>query len=157
LTNAIYFKGDWENRFKEEQTRDADFFVSANRKETVRMMNQIGRFKYLQEKDFQALELPYAGNELSMTVLLPNKTDGLAELERSLAAKDSVGLPTGLYETLVAVSLPKFKTTQEFVLNNQLSKMGMPDAFDDRADFSGMNDRKDLKISVVVHKAFVDV
>jgi len=35
--------------------------------------------------------------------------------------------------------------------------MGMPLAFTGNADFSGMNGRRDLFISKVIHKAFVDV
>ena len=39
-----------------------------------------------------------------------------------------------------------------------LSEMGMPSAFDPgKADFSGMNGKRDLFIVAAVHKAFVDV
>ena len=57
----------------------------------------------------------------------------------------------------VIVSIPKFKTTAEFELAKTLEAMGMKDAFGGAADFSGMNGKKDLFISAVVHKAFVDV
>jgi serpin B len=57
----------------------------------------------------------------------------------------------------VRVAFPRFKVTQEFELNKTLGAMGMPLAFSDRADFSGMDGRQDLYISNVLHKAFVDV
>lgn len=61
-------------------------------------------------------------------------------------------------EMEVRVFLPKFKTTTRFYLNNPLIAMGMPNAFDENlADFSGIMGKKDLYISKVIHKAFVDV
>ena len=35
--------------------------------------------------------------------------------------------------------------------------MGMPLAFSDLADFSGMTGKRDLKIDKIIHKAFVEV
>jgi serpin B len=62
-----------------------------------------------------------------------------------------------MHGTLVDVFLPKFKTAQEFILNDALAALGMTDAFGGNADFSGMTGVKDLCISAVIHKAFVDV
>ena len=55
------------------------------------------------------------------------------------------------------VWVPRFKTTAEFELSKQLSQMGMPEAFLPSADFSGMDGKKDLHISKVIHKAYVEV
>ena len=56
------------------------------------------------------------------------------------------------------MSLPKFKLTGECDLKDALSELGMPVAFDPaRADFSGITGTRDLAISAVVHKAFVEV
>jgi serpin B len=68
------------------------------------------------------------------------------------------GTCAGLRRREVRVTLPRFKTTAEFGLKDTLVAMGMADAFDaGKADFSGMDGKKDLFISAVVHKAFVDV
>lgn len=53
--------------------------------------------------------------------------------------------------------LPKFTMTSEFQLNKAPVALGMTDAFDGRADLSGMDGRRDLFLSAAVHKAFVDV
>jgi serpin B len=60
-------------------------------------------------------------------------------------------------EQKVAVFLPKFKLAAQFSLAKKLAEMGMTDAFSPQADFSGMDGTRDLFISAVVHKAFVDV
>jgi serpin B len=159
LTNAIYFKGDWAAQFKKEQTKDEPFLVTADKKVQTPLMHRTGKYKYLDGGTFQALELPYKGDDLSMVVLLPKKVDGLAEMEKTLSAARLGEWLGKLRKQEVVVTLPKFKMTREFQLNRVLAAMGMPSAFDkDRADLTGMNGTgPKLFISVVVHKAFVDV
>jgi serpin B len=157
LTNAIYFKGAWLSAFEQKATRDEPFWTSATDSIPVPMMNQTGRFRYAESDQVQVLELPYAGREISMTVLLPKKKDGLAELERGLTLDQLSGRLSGLREQKVLVQLPKFKVTSQFELRRALGALGMTDAFCDRADFSGIDGKKDLFISAVIHKAFVDV
>lgn len=158
LTNAIYFKGNWASQFKKNQTADADFTVTADQRVIVPMMNQKGQFKYLGGDSFQALELPYAGKDLSMVIFLPKKIDGLEEFEKSLTAEGLADWLSKLRSQQVTVAIPKFKVTAEFALKEALSEMGMPVAFSFAdADFSAMSGAKDLRISAVIHKAFVDV
>lgn len=159
LCNAIYFKGDWLSQFDKTRTMDADFYISPDNAIKVPMMSQKSKFKFGDFGNFNAIELPYEGNDLSMIVLLPKEIDGLAELERNLT-NDNVGnwidKLSNSYKSEILVSLPKFKTTSEFELAAALAEMGMPHAFAG-ADFSGMTGKKDLFISKVIHKAFVDV
>ncbi len=158
LTNAIYFKGDWETQFDKKATREADFTATPDKKVKVPMMHQVAPFKYADLPSLQVLEMPYAGDDLSMVVLLPKKTDGLGDLEKSLDAKSLQEWTGGVRKRKVSVFLPKFKMTCKFRLKPVLASMGMPLAFDaGRADFSGMTGSKDLYISAVIHKAFVDV
>jgi serpin B len=158
LTNAIYFKGDWANKFDKNRANDEAFWVAPDRKATVPLMRQNAEFKYTEADGVQILEMPYKGGELSMVVLLPRQRDGLAELEKTLkAVRLSVWLAT-LSKTQVDVALPKFKTTCGFELADVLKTMGMSDAFTRGvADFSGLDDTKVLFISNVIHKAFVEV
>jgi serpin B len=122
------------------------------------MMHQTGHFGYLDGGELQALEMPYKGDALSMVVLLPKAKDGLPALEKNLSAASAAAWIAGLQKQQVLVAMPKFTTTAEFMLKKTLSAMGMTDAFDvGKADFSGMDGRKDLFISAVIHKAFVDV
>jgi serpin B len=158
LTNAIYFKGDWASQFKKASTRDGDFHVSPGRAVKAPLMFQKATFGHLDGGTFQALEMPYAGKELSMVVLLPKKADGLAALEKELTPDALAGWLKKLRQQEVMVTFPRFRVTAEFELKSALSDLGMPLAFSAAADFSGMNkDRERLYLSAVVHKAFVEV
>jgi serpin B len=156
LATAIYFKGDWACQFDEQLTRDAPFHVSATKSVTVPMMNQTREMRYAKRDGLQILELPYAGDDLSMIVLLPDKIKEVEELEAALTTERLDIWTAKLRETEVNVFLPKFKTSSAFDLSRKLQVMGMPDAFSD-ADFSGMDGMKWLFIAAVLHKAFVDV
>lgn len=157
LTNAIYFKGNWTSQFDEKLTKDAPFMATKERKINVPMMHQEGEFKYMEADALQALELPYVDNELSMTVLLPRKVDGLTDLENLLTADNLNKWVGSLRKKKIVIYLPKFKMTCDFRLEEDLMSMGMTDAFSGAADFSGMAGNKELFISAVLHKAFVDV
>jgi serpin B len=157
LTNAIYFKGDWAHPFPKDRTQDAPFHLSTRTQTTGPLMSQTNHFGYLEGKSFQAVELPYAGSDLAMVVLLPRQVDGLADTEKSLTRDTLQRCLDGLQEREVAVSLPRFRVTAEFSLKDTLAAMGMGVAFSGDADFSGMDGTRDLYLSAVVHKAYVDV
>ena len=157
LTNAIYFKGGWKKVFEDAETRDEDWH-GPNGTRRVPMMHQQGGYLYYESGDFQALELCYQGRQLSMLIVLPRKKDGLAAVERQWATKDAYRQVTdGLdYQETVIVSLPRFKLEIEFKLKPVLCGLHAELAFSDEADFSGIGEEP-LKISEVVHKAFVEV
>jgi serpin B len=158
LTNAIYFKGDWADKFKKEDTHDAPFLAAGGKKVNVPLMSQTAEFPTLREADFAALELPYAGKELSMVVFLPRQSDGLADFEKSLTAEKLHGWLGKLKPQKINVLLPRFQVKADFRLDEQLKAMGMSDAFSRTANFAGINGKKDdLYIGAVVHQAFVDV
>jgi serpin B len=157
LTNAIYFKGDWATPFPKGATQKQDFQLGDGKKVKVPMMLASKKLRYYGDKTVQVVALPYGGHELEMVVLLPGKVDGLGELEKGLASARLDEWLKGMGVRRVDLFLPKFKLLSAFSLNQQLSEMGMPLAFTERADFSGMSTREKLFIGKVVHKAFVDV
>jgi serine protease inhibitor len=158
LANAIYFKGDWETQFDKAKTKPDDFRVSASQAVKAAFMHREGSFNYFGGSTFQALEIPYKSRDLSMIVLLPNDVAGLPALEESLTAANVKQWLAGLRSApKVVLTLPSFRITAQFQLGRTLAAMGMAQAFDARADFSGINPRRDLLISDVIHKAFVDV
>ncbi|XP_051655434.1 serpin B6-like isoform X3 [Manacus candei] len=166
LVNAIYFKGNWENQFNKLGTAERPFHINKNKTKPVQMMFKTDRFNmtYIGNLQTKILELPYAGNELSMIILLPDAiqdgSTGLERLERELTyekLRDWIS-PEMMGSTEVRVSLPRFKLEEDYDLKPILSCMGMPDAFDSgKADFSGMSSGNELVLSEVVHKSFVEV
>lgn len=159
LVNAIYFKGDWSNRFDGSATTDAPFFIRPDSTESVSMMHQKRKFRYGASDSLQIIELPYSGEDLSMLILLPAEKNGISGLEETLTPKTLDDLSKSLRETTVSIFLPKFTVTSTLRLDETLRTLGMTDAFDPaKADFSRMTSQNDkLFIGAVVHKAFIDV
>ena len=157
LTNAIYFKGNWARQFKDNRTKDSPFTLADGQKIDVAMMNQKAEFGYKETDTFQVIELPYVDDELSMVILLPKKFDALDEFEKTLTPEILTQWLAKIHKREVVVFVPKFKMTSQFGLASVLKSMGMKDAFSSNADFSGMNGKRDLFISAVIHKAYIEV
>lgn len=167
LVNAIYFKGNWKNRFDAANTKEMLFKISHNENKPVQMMFQMKKlpYNYIAEFNLQVLELPYIDEELSMFILLPEEAKGrstsLHKLEKKLTRErleewtNRENMDTN---TDVLVHLPKFKLEEDYELNEPLAKLGMTDVFcSAKADLSGMNGAGGLFLSTVAHKAFVEV
>lgn len=164
LVNAVYFKGNWKNPFKEANTKEMPFKIKQNETVPVQMMHQRKKlpYNYIADHDLQILELPYVGEELSMFILLPKESsDPLLKLEKELTQErlnewtDGKNMSS---HSEVVLHLPKFKLEEDYELNDPLVKLGMKDVFcAGRADLSGMNGEAGLFLSTVVHKAFVEV
>lgn len=157
LTNAIYFKGNWATQFDKEQTQEESFWLTPEKDVKLSMMYRRGSFKYAKDERIQVLQLPYAGEEISMVILLPRAKDGLADMETQFTLEDLTRWIDQSSLREVEVLLPKFTLTSQFSLADTLKAMGMSVAFSENADFSGMEASKSLSISDVIHKAFVEV
>ncbi len=157
ITNAIYFKGNWVVSFDPQATKKDVFFVSEDKTVEVDMMKLTADFNYFEDEKVQILELPYAGGNLSMIVVLPKRGVRLSEVEKDLSLEKFQGWLRNLRNRRVEVMLPRFKVMQRFSLKKTLSEMGMVDAFTNAADFSKMDGTKILKIQNVIHQAFVEV
>ena len=159
LTNAIYFKAKWLIQFDADKTSDEYFRVNPDKSIKVPMMqptSQKSTFNYTQNKDLQILEMPYAGEELSMLILLP-LDDNIEALENSFTIEKLTEWKKSLRRRKVNVYIPKFKFETKYFMKNTLRNLGMPTAFTGSADFSGMTGKKDLIIDQVIHQAFIEV
>jgi len=162
ITNAVYFKGTWLMQFDANRTRDAVFTRSDGTTVTVKMMQQTDKdaiFHYAENADIQMLSLPYMakdGQGLSMVILLP-RNNSISAAVPYLDPSNLTALEASATSRQVKVYIPKFKFETQYSLPDTLSAMGMPTAFSGNADFSGMDGEKDLYISDVVHKAYIEV
>jgi serpin B len=164
LVNAVYFKGQWVAPFAKTATRDEPFYLLDGRKVRLPLMHQDEDMPYMQGSGYQAVELVYQGHDLSMLVLLPDRKDGLADLEKSLSARMLHDCVAQMTSREVKLYLPRFKSTLGTVnLKDLCVGLGMTLAFDrSQADFSGINGcppprEEALFIAAVFHKAFVEV
>jgi serpin B len=157
LTNAIYFNAAWAYPFDEDMTADGPFYLLDGGQVSVPMMKQTQSFGYAEGEGYQAIELPYDGDELSMVILLP-EAGQFEAFEAGLQTQQVSDIISGLQPTEVALTMPQFEFESEFSLKDTLADMGMPIAFSpDDANFSGMTGTPDLYISEVIHKAFISV
>jgi serpin B len=159
LTNAIYFKGSWAEEFDKKLTKDLPFHVTSDKSIKVPMMYSVRDASYFEDSNAQVLQLPYRNGELSMILFLPKKKNDLAGLEKKFTSENvNKWLSQLRKEDDARITIPKFKMTSKFDLEKTLPEMGMKDLFSAGvADLSGMTGSKNLFISQVIHKAFVDV
>jgi len=157
LTNAIYFNAAWKFRFRERPTSDGIFDLLDGAKITARMMQETEQYGYARGDNYQAIEIPYDGDELSMVILLPDSGQ-FEDFESSMEHETVDNIISNIRKCLVSLEMPRFNFESEFSLNNVLATMGMPTAFFPyAADFSGMTGNQDLFIEDVIHKGFVAV
>ena len=158
LSNAIYFKATWLESFEESLTEDK-VFHGLDGEELMTPMMSLGSdasFPYYQGEGFQAVDLPYLGGQVSMLVIVPDEGK-YTDFEVNLNSEILDEIVGNLAYQPMYLNFPKFEFETEISLATILARMGMPSAFNDGADFSGMTGTKDLFISDVFHKAFVSV
>jgi serine protease inhibitor len=125
----------------------------------IDMMHQTNYFRFCNIPDLslKAIELPYAGNSLTMLIILPTSLTGIENLEKSLTSQEFKKVTNHLRKTRVSLYLPKFKMEFTLPLKSHLQTMGMTLPFDKiKADFSRMT-TEHVYINGIFHKAFVDV
>jgi serpin B len=154
LVNAIYLKAAWQNPFEEELTSDGRFALTDGSRITVPMMSLLEPLPYARGDEWEAVELPYVGGSLAMTVIVP---DDIAAFEGSLDPDVLASVVGALQERSVQLSFPRFGIETKTELGEVLAALGMPTAFTDMADFSGITTDYPLAISAVVHQANIDV
>jgi serpin B len=163
LVNAVYFQGDWVHAFDAEATRDEPFYVGGVTAANVPLMHQTQTHRYAELDDVQVLEMPYQGDELAMTIVLPRDRDGLGALEEGLDRADVDRWVDALAPHRTQVVFPRFRLDDARIpLKSTLQTLGMQLAFDQaHADFSGMatprNTEDELYITDCFHEAFVEV
>ncbi|XP_043593770.1 serine protease inhibitor 3/4-like isoform X2 [Bombus pyrosoma] len=157
LVNAIYFKGQWKNKFDPKLTSDMPFHTSKVEVKNVPTMYRRGNYKYGDLLDLNAkfVVIPYKGDEFSMVIILPNEIDGLSDVQKKLQNTSLTNILSQGHEEELKLWLPKFKMQSMLDLNGVLMEMGLTDAFSN-ADFSAITDAG-LYISRVLQKAYIEV
>jgi serpin B len=156
LVNALWFKAPWRVPFGKDLTRRQPFHrLDGSRVDADLMREVVVPGGYVAGEGWQAAVLPYAGDELAMSVVVPD-AGRFAEVEGSVGT----WLPrvVGPWQAApVDVGLPRWTSRTGAMLKEPLRRLGMPIAFTDAADFTGLTEEEPLLIEAVVHEGFVAV
>jgi len=157
LINALYFKGEWADRFNSSATSDATFTKEDGSSVQVKMMNQDNKFAYFQNDYLSTVSLPFGNNAFSMELFLPNENVSFTEMLNQLKQPGYFAscLQAGITAD-VNLYVPKFTIEYGITLNETLKQLGMGIAFSDLADFSGIS-YIPLCISNVLQKTSVSI
>ncbi|WP_242337607.1 MULTISPECIES: serpin family protein [unclassified Anaeromyxobacter] len=157
LVNAIYFNAAWAKKFDPALTRDREFtLLDGSRLLVPTMASGDLPTRAAQVAGVEVVELPYDGGELSMLLLVP-PAGGLAALEEQLTPARLEAYLAALRDEHLALTLPRFEVRSSLQLKPPLTALGLGVAFGDQADFSRMSTEVGLRVSDVVHQAFVKV
>jgi len=157
LANAVYFKGKWSDPFKPKNTKDRPFHVRGGGEKVIPMMTRSKTFTYQQGAGYQAVRLPYVGENLAMYIFLP-ETNSSPEQLLGIMNGDGWQRVTkpGFTEKEGLLVLPKFKLEYSVELKQPLQALGMKRAFEmGQADFSGIAPQ--LYISAARQRTFIEV
>ena len=158
LLNAIYFKATWTEKFDPKDTRDMDFTMPDGSTSQHKMMHRKALAAYDKNDLCEMLYLPYGSNGYGMYVLLPVEGKTVDDVIQGLSAE---GVQEQLFEMgphEVDILMPRFTTSHETMLNEVLSAMGMPRAFNPQyAEFPNMAQGKNLFVSMMKQKAKIEV
>ena len=165
LINAVYFKGAWVTQFSKNLTAPAAFTLASGATVPVPMMHygNPAWVRVATDSAVQVLDLRYGGGAYSMTIVMPRDAAGMTSLLDRLTVAQWDAWIAALDSTKALVVMPKYTVGYELRMNDVLAALGMGVAFvpcpgsPDCADFTRMRPERDLFISEVMHKAWVDV
>ena len=159
LLNAVYFKGEWVKKFKNKFTEKKIFYNFGTEMKKIDTMTQLTKFRYYEDKQIQAVELPYVDDGMSALIILPREEIDINKYILSLSS-DKYNINNIIYNlnyVKVDLELPKFELDFYTSLKEILIDLGMEKAFTDNANFSGLKVENDLKIDDILHKTYLKV
>jgi serpin B len=156
LSNALYFKGSWAQPFDTQMTNNATFNRLDATTVSVPMMHGERNCAYAEGTNYQMVNVPFDGGNVSMTIILPT-AEHFTDIRNQLSQQWWSQAIAAMANTTVDLTLPKFSFTWgSKSLSDALKTLGMTDAYDPNvADFSGIEPTRQLHIDDVLQKAFI--
>lgn len=157
LINAIYFYGQWQNKFDAKDTKKEAFYPESGSEVDVNMMHQEASLGYSINDLFTMVEMPYGNGHFNMVALMPNEGKKVSDIVNAMDDDSWSAWMESLNMQEVILGFPKFKFEGDYQLNEPLIRMGMPLSFSGSADFTGILSKGGIFISKVKHKTFIEV
>ena len=158
LINAIYFKGNWQYQFDKNSTKEDIFYIDENNTVACQMMSQKNHFNFYYDENMEAVELPYGNSSFNMMIILPSLNKKVEDVISVMSSDKFDFIKNKFVKKEITIMIPKFKLEYSKTLNDALMNLGMKDAFiPEKANFSKISKLKNLFISEVIHKTFIEV
>jgi serpin B len=156
LVNALYLKAAWAEPFQESATFDEPFALAGGDSADVPIMNSGTRFGMVyQGEGFVSVGLPYAYDELEMTLIVPTP-GGLEAVREGLDQGLLDAIDAGAENTGYTLAMPRFTAESSLDLHSVMEgQMGIENLFG-VAGLDGI--APNLYVSAAVHatKVIVD-
>lgn len=156
LVNALYFKAAWLTAFTKENTTHEAFWVGPEIKTDVPTMFQSHNMGYFENDSWQAVHLPYRGNEYYFLLLLPKKKLTTSEILKRLTPSLVANAEKEQEFTKVNLHLPRFTIRESQNITQKLESVGLTTALSPKADFGGIASIPTI-ISAIQHESVVIV
>jgi serpin B len=157
ISNVVYFKKEWLNKFEKQKTISAPFFTSVEDQYNVDFMKMTERLQYFENEEYQFISKPYSDSDLSFCIILPKKLFGIEEIEEMMNHDFLKEIFDSTYYTETSLSIPKLKLESSYELSNALKNAGLKSAFTSEADFSGITKEAPLMLGQVLHKTWIEL
>lgn len=157
ISNAVYFKGEWLNKFEKQKTISAPFFTNVENQYKVDFMNMTESLPYYENDDYQVISKPYRNSDLSFCIILPKKLFGIEEIEKKMNNDFLKKILDSTYSTETFLSIPKLKLESSYILSDALINIGLKSAFTNEADFTGITKEEPLWLGQVLHKTWIEL
>lgn len=157
LINAVYFKGNWTNQFDKNLTAQQSFYLANGTSKQHPFMSGAGDYRYYENQQFQAINLPYGDRRLSMYIFLPKKNSNLNTFLGQLNPTNWNQWLSQFKSQKGTIELPRFKQEYEIELSKTLMALGLKTMFDaNKADFANLTSER-VKVNSIKHKTFIEV
>uniref|UniRef100_A0A0N5CH51 SERPIN domain-containing protein n=1 Tax=Strongyloides papillosus TaxID=174720 RepID=A0A0N5CH51_STREA len=158
ITNALYFKCQWNQIFCEQLTVDDEFYITKSEKKIVKMMNRKSLSLYGSNNNFHIVKLPYIRTDIEFVLILPKERNKLHSLLRKMDRNSFINVIRPTYsQKEVILTMPKFRTEATCNMKSVLNKMGLVLPFNETANFTGITSAEKIWVEDVFHKVFIDV
>jgi serpin B len=157
ISNAVYFKGEWLNKFEKQKTISAPFFTSVENQYKIDFMNMTENLQYFENDEYQFISKPYKDSNFSFCIILPKKLFGIEEIEKKLNTDFFKETLDSTYSAKTLLSIPKLKLESSSKLKDALKNVGLKTAFTSEADFSGITKEAPLMLGQVLHNTWIEL